>query len=290
MRTVLWTLLTAAGAALAGAAAFVYFGLYDISSVTGHTQPVYSLMEVTMRRSVQVRSADIPLPQDLSAPEVVERGAVCYRDHCVQCHGGPGVAQNDIGKSLQPLPGPLVDAARRWQPQELYWITRHGIKMSGMPAWQMRLPERDLWAVVGFLKALPLLSPADYQARMDAVASQQCQTFSQTRAADPTPPAVRRPPVDPSDRDEVAKLALRQYACTACHTVPGTIDSAPQVGPPLAGFGQRTMIAGRLPNTEDDLVAWLMAPQKIKPGTAMPDMGVTPEHARQMAQYLRALR
>jgi mono/diheme cytochrome c family protein len=63
---------------------------------------------------------------------------------------------------MQPGPGPLMDAGKRWQARELYWITRHGIKMSGMPAWEYHLSDKDLWAVVAFVKTMPGLTPTAY--------------------------------------------------------------------------------------------------------------------------------
>ncbi len=84
-------------------------------------------------------------------------------------------------------------------------------------------------------------------------------------------------------------MALRQYACVSCHRIPGVTGSDTQVGPTLEGLARRTMIAGRLPNTADNLVRWIRAPQAIKPGTAMPELAVTEEHARLMAEYLSGL-
>jgi cytochrome c2 len=72
------------------------------------------------------------------------------------------------------------------------------------------------------------------------------------------------------DRREQGRLALQQYSCTACHTVPGIAGSEPQVGPPLAGWAGRSMIAGRLANSENNLVRWIRDPRSIDPGTAMP--------------------
>jgi cytochrome c1 len=89
--------------------------------------------------------------------------------------------------------------------------------------------------------------------------------------------------------DEQARVALRQYACVACHRIPGVTGSATHVGPPLHGLARRELIAGRLPNTRDNLVRWIRAPQAVKPGSAMPDLGVTEEHARVMAAYLAGL-
>jgi mono/diheme cytochrome c family protein len=161
-------LLTAAGtlaatAVLAAAAGAVVLlaGWYNIGATGQHWQPVYTVLERGMHYSVRHHARDITAP-DLAGAGTLRRGAALYRDRCVQCHGAPGVAQADIGKSMQPVPGPLVDAARRWQPRELYWITRHGIKMSGMPAWEYRMADEDIWAVVAFMGQLPALSPGDY--------------------------------------------------------------------------------------------------------------------------------
>ena len=106
---------------------------------------------------------DIVAPR-LGEPGQLLRGAAVYRDNCAQCHGGPGFAQSRHGMSMQPVPGPLVDASTRWKPRELYWITRHGIKMSGMPAWEYHLSDADIWATVAFVNQLPALSVRDYRA------------------------------------------------------------------------------------------------------------------------------
>lgn len=154
--------LTLAGLAAAAAGALVLrAGWYDTTATSQHLQPVYSLLEQGMRYSVRRHSHDVVVPP-LGAPQQVVRGAAVYHAQCVQCHGAPGVAQAKIGQSMQPLPGPLIDAGERWQPRELYWITKHGIKMSGMPAWQFHLSEADLWAVVAFMGVLPTLSARDY--------------------------------------------------------------------------------------------------------------------------------
>jgi cytochrome c len=82
---------------------------------------------------------------------------------------------------------------------------------------------------------------------------------------------------------------LSRYGCPACHLIP---DAAPRgmVGPPLADMGGRSYIAGRFPNEPIDMEEWLEHPQKMKPGTAMPDLGVTERDARDIAAYLATLR
>lgn len=170
-RLVLLTVAATLAAGIALAAIFgtllLFSGWYNIGATRQHWQPVYTLLERGMHYSVRHHAREVT-PPDLSAAQMVRRGASLYAGHCAQCHGAPGVAQHDIGKSMQPIPGPLVDAARRWKASELYWITRHGIKMSGMPAWEFRLADEDIWAVVAFMAQLPALSPRDYAALAEA--------------------------------------------------------------------------------------------------------------------------
>ena len=161
-------LITAAATLALAALAGVLLGIvvlkagwYNVGATRQHFQVVYSVLEQGMRESVRYQARAVTVPA-LTAPRQIRRGAQVYRDNCAQCHGGPGFAQSNWGKSMQPLPGPLVGATRRWKAGELYWITRHGIKMSGMPAWEYHLADEDLWAVVAFMHRLPSLTPKAY--------------------------------------------------------------------------------------------------------------------------------
>ena len=264
-------------AAALGALAFVWSGWYDIAATKQHTQPVYTLLEKTGRQSIRLRAASI-VPPPLDSPALVARGAACYVEKCLQCHGGPGVAQGEIGRSMQPLPGPLVGASAKFGSAELYWITRHGIRLSGMPAWEFRLKEEEIWDVVAFLQRLPNLTPQAYA----ETAQKQSRSASCGRDVNAAP--TRTPDV------VRGKQALYQYACSACHTIPGVTSSFPNVGPPLEGIASRTLIAGKLSNTHDNMVLWLRGPNAVKPNTAMPNLHVTEEDAADMAAYLATLR
>lgn len=85
-------------------------------------------------------------------------------------------------------------------------------------------------------------------------------------------------------------VVVGRTSCGACHEIPGIADAHGLVGPPLTGFGRRTMIAGLLPNTPGNLVLWLQHPQQVVPGNAMPDEGLTDAQARDVAAYLYTLR
>ena len=85
---------------------------------------------------------------------------------------------------------------------------------------------------------------------------------------------------------ERGKVALRQYGCGACHTIPGVVGARGLVGPPLVDVGRRVYVAGVLPNDPENMVRWIMDPPAVDSKTAMPDLGVTERDARDMAEYL----
>ena len=259
---------------LAGGAAFVWSGVYDISATDQHLPPTYWLIEKTMRRSVAQRGEDIPVPP-LGAPQQLERGLSLYRAHCVQCHGAPGVAPEPFALGLTPLPAPLVQTGREWPPQDIFWVVKYGIKMTGMPAWEFRMSDDDIWSVVALVKKqLPAFSPHAYR----NTASPTLEPHTEPAASSHEPSVDR------------GRTALQQYACAACHTIPGVTGAVARVGPPLGGIASRTILGGVLPNNTENMVRWIREPQRHSPLTAMPDLGVAERDARDITAYLETLR
>jgi len=272
LRLVASTLLACAALLVLAAAVVIWSGWYNVGAAVQHWQPVYTLLEFSMRRSVQNHAAETvapPLTQALS-----RQGAGLYRSYCLACHGAPGIAPDRMGRSMQPVPGPLAAARRRWKPNELHWIIRNGIKMSGMPAWEFHLTDAETWALVAYLQYLPDAAPA--------------------RALPATPedpePVGPADNADPSNNLERGRHALSQYGCRSCHAIAGVSGSQVQIGPALQGLDERSYIAGYLPNTNENLVRWIRHPKSIKPDSAMPDLEVTQQDAEDMAAYLRSLK
>jgi mono/diheme cytochrome c family protein len=196
-------------------------------------------------------------------------GAACYREHCVVCHGAPGVAPASFALGMLPVPTSLAHAARSHPPEWLYQVTRKGVRMTGMPAWEYRLSEKSLWSVVAFVEMLPDLDVESYHAHAGDTADTRCESRADT------------PP-----RPEGADVLLRQYGCHSCHRIDGVVGPRVDTGPALVDWSRRGYIAGVLPNTERNLARWIMQPHAISPQTLMPNLGVTPEHARLMAEFL----
>jgi cytochrome c len=100
---------------------------------------------------------------------------------------------------------------------------------------------------------------------------------------------VRGVPEDrPSPPENVnhGRELIASYGCGSCHTIPGVPGADAMAAPPLNDFYKRTYIAGRLPNTWENLTNWIANPQDLEPGTAMPDLGVKDDEARDIAAYL----
>lgn len=102
----------------------------------------------------------------------------------------------------------------------------------------------------------------------------------------PTPPSLYVPGGDP----EHGRQLIANYGCGACHIVPGVVSATGIVGPRLDQMRHQIYVAGTLPNTPPSLTRWIMDPRAIHPQTAMPDLDVSENDARDIAAYLYALR
>ena len=107
------------------------------------------------------------------------------------------------------------------------------------------------------------------------------------------PAAAQNPPLIKADNSrslERGQRLLTQYQCGSCHAIPGVAAARGMQGPTLEAFGRRSYIAGRIPNRADNLARWIVKPSALVFDTSMPSMGVSPDHARDMAAYLGSLK
>jgi cytochrome c len=97
------------------------------------------------------------------------------------------------------------------------------------------------------------------------------------------------PAVQPRGNADAGRELIARLGCGACHIIPGIRSADGLVGPPLTAWSRRVYLAGRYPNTAENLVAWLLDPARHAPATAMPDLGLTREQAGDIAAYLYEL-
>ncbi len=153
---------------LLGAFGYVHSGLFDVAADQPHSTLVYGLAETTRENSIAARIKDIEVP-DLEDPKKVAAGASEYAEMCTGCHLAPGMEDNELRPGLYPEAPELAKHAHRHGDAQLaaarqFWIIKHGIKMSAMPAWGKTHDDATIWSMVAFLQRLPELSPAQYVA------------------------------------------------------------------------------------------------------------------------------
>jgi cytochrome c553 len=154
--------LTATLAAFAlGATVFVGSGVYDIGADDHHTKLTLDLIEALRDRSIDVRARSLEL-RYVDAPERISAGAKRYASLCAGCHLAPGEAKSLVRIGLYPHPPNLaqqeVSDGRR-----AFWIVKHGIKMSAMPAWGKTLDDAAIWDVVSFIRKMPDMNADRYR-------------------------------------------------------------------------------------------------------------------------------
>lgn len=151
-------------AALAGTGAFVLvsLGLVSIGASSGHWKATGWLLHYAMRRAVSTQSMGVKVPP-LDDPALVLKGAGHYHTGCLACHGGPGEQRSLIVQQMTPEPPYLPPRIERWEPQELFWIVKNGVKFTAMPAWPAQQRDDEVWAMVAFLQAMPGMSPERYR-------------------------------------------------------------------------------------------------------------------------------
>lgn len=168
MRKCLLGALTTAAVAVMLAVSSLYFGLISFAADDPHSHAVTALITFAREQSISHAAADVVVPTDLDAPERRRRGAGNYHAMCVGCHLTPGIVDSEIRQGLYPSPANLSVQRERVSSTAAdardFWIIKHGIKGSGMPAWSKGgMEDQAIWDLVALLRALPTLSPDDYR-------------------------------------------------------------------------------------------------------------------------------
>jgi len=218
----------------------------------------------------------------------VHRGTANYAQYCVSCHGVAGLGgpvPKELEKGGPAFAPPLANRTdfRPTNPLELAQkgdtirkVVERGRPNTAMPAWAIAeggaLNSQEVEDLVAFIQHGDF---ALVRNEMDAatIASVEATAVASGGVADPGAPP--------------GKTLYLSKGCAACHAIQGV--SSGMVGPALNGFKTRAQIAGVLPNDKDNLVKWLMNPPAVKPGTAMPNLGLNQADAGQIADYLLQL-
>jgi mono/diheme cytochrome c family protein len=138
----------------------IWSGLYNIAADDPHWPATYRLLEAARDRSIDSRASAIEVPS-LDDPALIRSGAGNYNSMCVGCHLNPGAADTELSIGLYPTP-PAWTELGTTDPREAFWVVKHGIKMSGMPAWGKSMDDQYIWGMVAFMQQFPGMSKAQY--------------------------------------------------------------------------------------------------------------------------------
>jgi cytochrome c553 len=229
-------------------------GAYSVAASAGHWAITREFLEFGMDRSVWTNSLGVKTV-DIDDPDMVQLGAAHYQAECAMCHGAPGEPANPVTRGMLPPPPPLTGSSYEWLDRELFWIVKHGLKYTGMPAWATQQRDDEVWTVVAFLHVLPHLDAAGYRALAFGPAADMDE-----------PPLAPGPP-------QVLTLCIR------CHG-DGANPPPSRLVPTLAGQSPDYMFRALGDYAKGDRPSGIMQPIAVR---------LSAREGRALAQYYAAL-
>jgi cytochrome c553 len=186
---------------IAGGLLLPAIGLVSVTASSGHWPITDWVLHSALHRAVDLQSLRVE-GRPPSSAALVARGAGHYEIGCASCHGRPGDEPPTIPSRMSPPPPYLPPRVAEWEPRELFYIVKHGIKFTGMPAWPAQERDDEVWSVVAFLLELPTL---DIEAYRSLAYGELAAVPPETELApDPVAICVRCHGVEGSGRDQGA--------------------------------------------------------------------------------------
>jgi cytochrome c553 len=137
-------------------------GIIPIKASSGHWAITRWFLQFSKQRSVATQTIGLDAPL-LEESGLVLKGAGHYEIGCRPCHGSPEMRHPRIAQAMTPHPPYLPQTISKWERDELFYIVKHGIKFTGMPAWPAQGRDDEVWAMVAFLRRFPSLDATEYR-------------------------------------------------------------------------------------------------------------------------------
>jgi cytochrome c553 len=237
-------------------------GVIPIKASSGHWAITRWFLNFSKERSVSTHTLGLEVPA-LDEPSLVLKGAGHYETGCRPCHGNPALPQPRVAWMMTPSPPYLPPLISKWEPDELFYIVKHGIKFTGMPAWPALQRDDEVWAMVAFLRRFPGLDEEGYRrlAQGEAGPSGEVEPLSGLVAPDSVPRAITA-------------------SCARCHGVDG-LGRGLGAFPKLAGQRPAYLFASLQAFARGERHSGIMQP--IAAGLSQGEMG-------ELADYYGSLR
>jgi len=176
--------------------AFAFSGMYQVGADVPHWSITRHAIGMVREHAVERRVADIKRPP-LDDPALIKLGAEHYSEMCTGCHLAPGMGHSELRDGLYPQPPNLTRFAP--DPAEAFWVIKHGLKMTAMPAWGATHDDHTIWAMVAYLQKQPRMSAAEYQSLTTNTSGVEGHAAAPTSAGTaPAPAATAAAPASAS--------------------------------------------------------------------------------------------
>lgn len=140
----------------------IWTGAYNVAATSGHAGVVRWVFDTTFHNSVRSRSDDNAMTAEMMRRADLRSGFQEFQEYCVHCHGAPGVKPHEWTSGMSPNPPDLSQAAGEWTPDQIFWIVKHGVKMTGMPPFGDSESDETIRNITAFVEQLPEISPQEY--------------------------------------------------------------------------------------------------------------------------------
>lgn len=226
-----WLFRGSIALAVLGAAGFLLAasGVISLKASAGHWGITEWMLQFGKRRSLATHSLGIDLPP-LDDPALVAKGAAHYETGCRPCHGSPGHERPRIAMAMLPPPPLLSPRVAARDPEELFYVIKHGIKFTGMPAWPSQQRDDEVHAIVAFLLRLPSLDADAYHDL--AYGSDSFASFA--------------PELPDLSSDLPGPLRALSASCNRCHGAGGQgrdVPAAPRLAGQKPEYLERALVA-----------------------------------------------
>lgn len=140
-------------------------GAYDVAATEDHWPITEQVLNTLQHRSIAARAGELPVPIP-DDPAAIDHGFEHFHAMCVECHGAPGFDRGDSGQGMTPTPPRLEEEAGEWTDAELFRITKHGIRLAGMPAFGPTHTDEEIAGIVAFIRAMETMTEEEYAERV----------------------------------------------------------------------------------------------------------------------------
>jgi mono/diheme cytochrome c family protein len=141
------------------AVAVMKLGLVPVNADGTHSSLEARIMPSALHASIARHASGETNPLSLNE-ENLKAGVDSYKAMCVRCHSLPGGNPSVYGRSFYPPAPQLPEGISRYTDSQLFWLIKHGIRNTGMPAWGSMLSDEEIWQIVSLLKNSQDLPPS----------------------------------------------------------------------------------------------------------------------------------